>query len=88
MDERASVANSWRIGPDGASWGRTALNLELDSNLSRWGGPGHWNNPGLLISTKNDGSGYRSVSICPVPRCWTSFVPPSYFPYLPLLLLI
>lgn len=85
ITERAAVANSWRIGPDGAcicsvhfshvsgsnkttrvyprywcrvagvSWGRSMLNIELDANLSAFAGPGHWNNPGLLISTKNDG---------------------------------
>lgn len=44
-----------RVGPDGVSWGRSLLNMELDANLSQWAGPGHWNNPGLLISTKNDG---------------------------------
>ena len=32
------------------------LNIELDSNLSRFAGAGHWNNPGLLISASNDGA--------------------------------
>ena len=45
--QRAAVANSWRIGPDGVSWGRSMLNVELDANLSSYAGPGHWNNPGL-----------------------------------------
>jgi hypothetical protein len=56
IDERMSVANSWRIGPDGISWGRTMLNIELDANLSSFAGAGHWNNPGLLISASNDGA--------------------------------
>jgi alpha-galactosidase len=60
MGNRSSVANSWRIGPDGLSWGRVALNLEIDANLSRYAGPGHWNNPGLLISTKLNGDGSYS----------------------------
>lgn len=56
IEERAGVANSWRIGPDGVSMGRSMLNAELDANLSEWAGPGHWNNPGLLISSRNDGA--------------------------------
>lgn len=56
IGERASAANSWRIGPDGVSWGRSMLNVELDSNLSSFAGAGHWNNPGLLISSSNDGA--------------------------------
>ena len=55
MAERPGVANSWRIGPDGVSWGRSLLNLEIDANLSAYASPGAWNNPGLLISSHNDG---------------------------------
>jgi len=74
MKQRAGVANSWRVGPDGVSWGRSMLNIEIATNLSAFAGPeggrgaapgeGHWNNPGLLISTKmnSDGSYSRRVS--------------------------
>eukprot|EP01052_Picozoa_sp_SAG31_P012777 SAG31_NODE_755_length_12319_cov_6.335542_4_plen_1108_part_00 len=68
--ERAAVANSWRIGPDGVSWGRSLLNIELDNNLSQFAGPGHFNNPGLLISSRNDRvlDGLGKVRAKTVPR--------------------
>lgn len=52
MDNRVKVANSWRVGMDGSSFGRAILNVNIGVRLSKWAGPGHWNNLGLIAFTK------------------------------------
>jgi hypothetical protein len=60
MANRSAVANSWRVGPDGLSWGRFVINVNIAARMSQYAGPGHFNNIGLLISV--DGSGKRMMS--------------------------
>jgi alpha-galactosidase len=48
MDNRVKVANSWRVGMDGSSFGRAIQNINIGVRLSQWAGPGHWNNLGLM----------------------------------------
>ena len=37
---------------DGSSFGRAILNVNIGVRLSKWAGPGHWNNLGLIAFTK------------------------------------
>lgn len=48
MNKRVQVANSWRVGMDGSSFGRAILNINIGVRLSKWAGPSHWNNLGLM----------------------------------------
>ncbi len=44
-----SIANLWRIGFDiNASWPSITGLLDQDAPLSRYAGPGHWNDPDML----------------------------------------
>ena len=48
MAMRAGFANSWRVAMDGLSWGRALQNTNIGLKLSKFAGPGHWNNLGLM----------------------------------------
>eukprot|EP00118_Oscarella_pearsei_P013901 m.115340 g.115340 ORF g.115340 m.115340 type:complete len:441 (+) comp37543_c0_seq1:97-1419(+) len=46
-----SLANAWRIAvDDGGGWVPIMKNVEVDSQLYKYSGPGGWNDPGLLIA--------------------------------------
>jgi hypothetical protein len=57
MTQRVVTGNSWRIGPDDGNWPNIVRNIDIDAGLSQYAGPGHWNNPCLLISA-GQGSGH------------------------------
>eukprot|EP00041_Stephanoeca_diplocostata_P014885 m.281600 g.281600 ORF g.281600 m.281600 type:complete len:307 (+) comp19841_c0_seq8:236-1156(+) len=56
IELRPAIGNSWRIGPDDGNWNNVLININIDSELAEYAGPGHWNNPCLLISFSDDGS--------------------------------
>jgi len=47
-----SLGNSWRIGPDDTTWVNVIENINIDVGLSRWAGPGGWNDPCLLLGER------------------------------------
>eukprot|EP01047_Picozoa_sp_COSAG01_P059962 COSAG01_NODE_7278_length_3273_cov_47.680214_2_plen_440_part_00 len=55
MTQRMVTGNSWRIGPDDGNWPNIVRNIDIDAGLSQYAGPGHWNNPCLLISAGQGG---------------------------------
>jgi alpha-galactosidase len=46
----ATLGNSWRIGPDDTTWPDVLTNIDLNSQLSAYAGPGGWNDPCYLIA--------------------------------------
>jgi len=44
-----SLGNEWRIGPDDGNWKLIQTNINIDSKLTQYAGPGGWNNPCLLL---------------------------------------
>merc|ERR1719221_1257388 len=55
MSQRVVTGNSWRIGPDDGNWNAILKNIDIDSQLAAYAGPGHWNNPCLLVSSNFQG---------------------------------
>ena len=50
----ASLGNSWRVAVDvGSGWNAVLENVEVDNQLGHLAGPGHWNDPGLLLAGSN-----------------------------------
>jgi hypothetical protein len=45
-----SLGNLWRIGPDDTNWNGVLTNIDINSQLSQWAGPGGWNDPCLLLA--------------------------------------
>lgn len=68
IELRPAIGNSWRIGPDDGNWNNVLININIDSQLALYAGPGHWNNPCLLISVSDDGS-----NTCTAPQSRTQF---------------
>ena len=46
-----SLGNSWRIAGDGRNYAALVNCMNVNSRLSRYAGPGGWNDPDLLIGT-------------------------------------
>eukprot|EP01083_Nonionella_stella_P097792 274902_1 len=51
----ASLANSWRIGPDDTNWEGVLANIDINVKLSGNAGPGGWNDPCLLLAEDMNG---------------------------------
>jgi alpha-galactosidase len=46
------LGNSWRIGPDDQQWENVINNVNIDVKLSKYAGPGGWNDPCLLLGDR------------------------------------
>ena len=57
---RAIGAQSWRIGPDDINWHGVLTNIDINSRLGRFAGPGAYNDPCLLLG--EDISGKQHVT--------------------------
>lgn len=52
-----TLGNEWRIAvDDGGGWVPIMQNVEVDSGLYMYAGPGGWNDPGLLLAGNGDNS--------------------------------
>eukprot|EP00730_Choanoeca_flexa_P002655 TRINITY_DN11122_c0_g1_i1.p1 TRINITY_DN11122_c0_g1~~TRINITY_DN11122_c0_g1_i1.p1 ORF type:complete len:493 (+),score=81.50 TRINITY_DN11122_c0_g1_i1:160-1479(+) len=49
------LGNSWRVGPDDTDWNGVLTNININSKLASYAGPGGWNDPCLLLSVDRDG---------------------------------
>lgn len=48
-----AIANMWRTNGDyGSSWAQTLANLDQEAPLASYAGPGHWNDPDILMVGK------------------------------------
>jgi alpha-galactosidase len=56
----ADLANEWRVGPDDGDWEHILDNINIDSQLAQYAGPGGFNNPCLLIGS--DALGNRLIT--------------------------
>eukprot|EP00038_Savillea_parva_P028759 m.66863 g.66863 ORF g.66863 m.66863 type:complete len:558 (+) comp8393_c0_seq1:219-1892(+) len=45
-----SLGNLWRIGPDDTNWNGVLTNIDINSQLAEYAGPGGWNDPCLLLA--------------------------------------
>jgi alpha-galactosidase len=63
----ASLGNSWRIGEDDTNWAGILVNIDTMAPLSKYAGPGGWNDPCLLLSKKADGT-LRITELAPSRR--------------------
>ena len=45
-----SLGNSWRIGPDDTNWNGVLTNIDINSALAAYAGPGGFNDPCLLLA--------------------------------------
>jgi alpha-galactosidase len=52
----ADLANEWRVGPDDGDWEHILDNINIDSQLAQYAGPGGFNNPCLLIGSDAQGN--------------------------------
>jgi len=59
--EGAKYGNMWRISQDCSNWGRVLLAINTMAQLSRFSGPGGWNDPDMLLGSSN----HSSVSLLP-----------------------
>jgi alpha-galactosidase len=48
--EGMSLGNSWRIGPDDTNWSGVLTNIDMNAGLSKYAGPGGFNDPCLLLA--------------------------------------
>jgi len=44
-----SLGNLWRIGSDDSDWPGVLADIDINSNLAQYAGPGGWNDPCLLL---------------------------------------
>jgi len=54
------LGNSWRIGPDDTNWGGVKTNIDIETTLASYSGPGGFNDPCLLLS--KDASGQLAMT--------------------------
>jgi len=54
-EKGAGIGNSWRIGPDDNNWPGVLTNINAMAGLSKFAGPGGWNDPCLLLSRDWEG---------------------------------
>ncbi len=48
-----AIANMWRTNNDyGSQWSQTLANLDQEAPLAQYAGPGHWNDPDILMAGK------------------------------------
>jgi alpha-galactosidase len=48
-----AISNMWRTNNDyGSQWSQTLANLDQEAPLARYAGPGHWNDPDILMVGK------------------------------------
>ena len=50
-----SLGNSWRIGPDDTNWNGVLTNIDINSDLAKYAGPGGFNDPCLLLAEDING---------------------------------
>ena len=50
-----NLGNSWRIGPDDTNWNGILTNIDINSDLYSYSGPGGWNDPCLLLGEDING---------------------------------